>query len=107
MRVPLGALLQRGVLVVPQLEHCWPADFSSSLTVVLGHTWSFSDLTAGVCGDGIADMLTQQYGGSMVAGSSMNRRGPAVNCGVYLSLKYELASPYKLGRVVCSCLVWD
>lgn len=24
MRVPSVVLLQRGVLVVPQLEHCWP-----------------------------------------------------------------------------------
>lgn len=25
MRVPSGALLQSGVLVVPQFEHCWPS----------------------------------------------------------------------------------
>lgn len=59
MRVPLGALRQRGVLVVPQLEHSWPAERSSSDTLVLGQTSSGSDLMAG-CGDGMADMVQQR-----------------------------------------------
>lgn len=76
MRVPLGALRHKGVFVVPQLEHSWPAERSSSETVVLGQTSSGSVLTPGWGDgmDGMADMVQQRYWRS-VRGSIGRRRG--------------------------------
>lgn len=51
MRVPSGARRQSGVLVVPQLEHCWP-DLISLKEVVRLFSGSFSSFLMAAGGSG-------------------------------------------------------